>query len=238
MTIENLKKTANFSGGSMAKVKLVPFVSYHEYPPEQMKQRAALFRKDMQRRRSVRSFSSRPIAREVIEDCLLTAGSAPSGANMQPWSFVVVGDPAVKRQIREAAEKEEYKFYHEQAPAEWLDAVSGLGTDYQKPFLEDAPYLIVIFAQRYSASPDGSKIRHYYVRDSVGIATGMLIAAIHNAGIAVLPYTPSRMGFLNRILGRPENEWPTLVLVVGYPADGSMIPEIGKKTLDETTTFI
>ncbi len=222
----------------MAKVKYVPLASYHEYPPEQMKQRTASFRRDMQRRRSVRTFSSRPIAREVIEDCLLTAGSAPSGANMQPWSFVVVSDPAVKRQIREAAEKEEYKFYHEQAPAEWLDAVSGLGTDYQKPFLETAPYLIVIFAQRYGVLPDGSKVKHYYVRDSVGIATGMLIAAIHNAGLAALPYTPSRMGFLNRILGRPENEWPSLVLVVGYPAKGAMVPEIGKKTLDETTTFL
>ncbi len=222
----------------MAKVKYVRLACYHEYQPEQMKQRAASFRRDMQRRRSVRTFSSRPIAREVIEDCLLTAGSAPSGANMQPWFFVVVSDPAVKLQIREAAEKEEYKFYHEQAPAEWLDAVSGLGTDYQKPFLEAAPYLIVIFAQRYGVSTDGRKAKHYYVRDSVGIATGMLIAAIHNAGLAALPYTPSRMGFLNRILGRPENEWPSLVLVVGYPAEGAMVPEIGKKTLDETTTFI
>ena len=222
----------------MTKAKLVPLANYEEYPPEQMKLHSSLFRTDMQRRRSVRSFSSRPVAREVIEDCLLTAGSAPSGANMQPWSFVVVSDPVVKRQIREAAEKQEYKFYHEQAPAEWLDAVSGLGTDYQKPFLETAPYLIVIFAQRYSVSPDGSKVRHYYVRDSVGIATGMLIAAIHNSGLAALPYTPSRMGFLNHILGRPENEWPFLVLVVGYPADGAMVPEISKKTLDEIATFI
>ncbi len=222
----------------MMRAKLVPLVSYEEYPPEQMKQHSTLFRMDMQRRRSVRTFSGRPVARKVIEDCLLTAGSAPSGANMQPWSFVVVSDPAVKRQIREAAEKEEYKFYHEQAPAEWLDAVSGLGTDYQKPFLETAPYLIVIFAQRYGVLPDGSKVKHYYVRDSVGIATGILIAAIHNAGLAALPYTPSRMGFLNRILGRPENEWPSLVLVVGYPAEGAMVPEIGKKTLDETPTFI
>ena len=220
------------------KAKLVPLTSYQEYPPEQMKQHAALFRMDMQRRRSVRTFSNRPVAREVIEDCLLTAGSAPSGANMQPWSFVVVSDPVVKQQIRADAEKEEYKFYHEQAPAEWLDAVSGLGTDYQKPFLETAPYLIVIFAQRYRVLPDSSKVKHYYVRDSVGIATGMLIAAIHNAGLAALPYTPSRMGFLSRILGRPENEWPSVVLVVGYPAEGAMVPEIGKKTLDETTTFI
>ena len=222
----------------MANAKTIPLVSYREYPADEMKRRAVSFRVEMQRRRSVRDFSDRPVPREVIDDCLLTAGSAPSGANMQPWHFVVVSDPAVKQQIRAAAEKEEYKFYHEQAPAEWLDAISGLGTDYQKPFLETAPYLIAIFAQRYSTSPDGSKVKHYYVRDSVGIATGMLIASIHNAGLAALPYTPSRMGFLNRILGRPENEWPSLVLVVGYPADGAMIPEIGKKTLDETTTFI
>jgi nitroreductase len=222
----------------MEKVKFVRLTSYREYPPEQMKQRAACFRADMQRRRSVRSFSSRPVPREVVEDCLLTAGSAPSGANMQPWSFVVVSDPTVKRQIRQAAEQEEYKFYHEQAPAEWLDAVSALGTDDQKPFLEAAPYLIVIFAQRYGVSADGHKVKHYYVRDSVGIAAGMLIAAIHNAGLAALPYTPGRMGFLSRILARPENERPALVLAVGYPAEGAMVPDLSKKTLDETTTFI
>lgn len=222
----------------MTKVKLVPLSSYHEYPPEQSRLRAAAFCRDMQRRRSVRSFSSRPVAREVIEDCLLTAGSAPSGANMQPWSFVVVCDPAVKRRIRRVSEKQEYKFYHEQAPAEWLDAISGLGTGYQKPFLDEAPYLIVIFAQRYGILPNGGRKKHYYVRDSVGIAAGMLIAAIHNAGLAALPYTPSRMGFLNQLLGRPENERPCLVLVVGYPAKGAMVPDIGKKTLDEITTFI
>ncbi|MGD8499174.1 MAG: nitroreductase family protein [Phycisphaerales bacterium] len=222
----------------MMVAKFVPLDFYREYSLEQMKQRAAAFRADMQRRRSVRSFSSRPVPRDVIEDCLLTAGSAPSGANMQPWSFVVVGDPAVKRRVREAAEQEEYKFYHEQTPAEWLDAVSALGTDYQKPFLEEAPYLIVIFAQSYGLSADGHKVKHYYVRDSVGIATGMLIAAIHNAGLAALPYTPGRMGFLSRILVRPENERPALVLVVGYPAEGAMVPDISKKTLDETTTFI
>ena len=222
----------------MTKAKLVPLDSYREYPPEQMAERAAAFRADMQRRRSVRSFSSRPVARGVIEDCLLAAGSAPSGANMQPWSFVVVSDPEVKRRIREAAEKEEYRFYKEQAPKEWLGAISDLGTDYQKPFLQTAPYLIVIFAQRYGVLPDGRKVKHYYVRDSVGIATGILIAAIHNAGLVSLPYTPSRMGFLNRILGRGENERASLVLVVGYPEEGTMVPELSKKKLDETTTFM
>ena len=222
----------------MAKARLVPLDSYREYPPEQMAERAAAFRIRMQRRRSVRTFSGRVVDREVIEECLLAAGSAPSGANMQPWSFVVVSDPAMKHRIREAAEKEEYRFYKEQAPEEWLGAISDLGTDYQKPFLETAPYLIVIFAERYGVSPNGSKVKHYYVRDSVGIATGILITAIHNAGLVSLPYTPSRMGFLNGILGRPENERASLVLVVGYPETGTMVPELSKKTLDETRTFV
>ncbi len=218
--------------------KLVPLTSYREYPPEQMKERAAAFRADMQRRRSVRDFSSRPVAREVIEQCLLTGGSAPSGANMQPWSFMVVSDPAVKQQIREAAEKEEYEFYHGKASEEWLGALSPLGTDAQKPFLETAPYLIVIFAQTYHVLADGRKVKHYYVRNSVGIATGILIAAIHNAGLVSLPYTPSRMEFLSRILTRPENEQPFLVLVVGHPAESAKVPKIAKKTLQETTTFV
>jgi len=222
----------------MAKDKFVVLDSYREYPPEEMIARAAAFRTDMQRRRSVRSFSNRPVARGVIEDCLLAASSAPSGANMQPWSFVVVSDPAIKRRIREAAEAEEYRFYKEQAPEEWLGAISDLGTDWQKPFLEAAPYLIVIFAQRYGVLSDGRKIKHYYVRDSVGIATGILIAAIHNAGLVSLPYTPSRMGFLNRILDRPDNERASLVLVVGYPEEGTTVPDLSKKMLDETTTFV
>ena len=222
----------------MTKPKLVPLNSYCEYPPEQMTERAAAFRADMQRRRSVRSFSSRSVARGVIEDCLLAAGSAPSGANMQPWSFVVVSNAEVKRRVREAAEKEEYRFYKEQAPEEWLGAISDLGTDWQKPFLETAPYLIVIFAQRYGISLDGRKVKHYYVPESVGIATGILIAAIHNAGLVSLPYTPSRMGFLNRVLERPENERASMVLVVGYPEEGAKVPALDKKTLDETTTFV
>ncbi len=225
-------------GVRMSIDKFIPFDSYREYPPGQTAERAASFREDMRRRRSVRSFSSRPVAREVIEDCLLAAGSAPSGANMQPWSFVVVSDAEVKRRIREAAEKEEYKFYREQGPKEWLGAISDLGTDWRKPFLEMAPYLIVIFAQSYGISPDGRKVKHYYVRESVGIATGILIAAIHNAGLVSLPYTPSRMGFLNRILDRPENERPMLILVVGHPEEGAKVPALSKKTLDETTSFV
>jgi len=222
----------------MTKAKFVPLTSYREYPPEQMKEHAAAFRAEMQRRRSVREFSSRPVAREVIEACLLAAGSAPSGANMQPWSFVVVGDPAIKRRLREAAEEAEYEFYHAKAPDDWLNALSPLGTNEQKPFLEAAPYLIVIFAQTYGVLSDGHKRKHYYVRNSVGIATGILIAAIHSAGLVCLPYTPSRMDFLSRILGRPENEQPFLILVVGYPAEGATVPDIGKKLLDEIATFV
>jgi nitroreductase len=203
-----------------------------------MIQRAALFRADMQRRRSVRSFSDRPVAREIIEECLRTAGSAPSGANMQPWYFVAVSDAATKRQIREAAEKEEYEFYRGRAGQEWLDALSDLGTDCHKPFLEEAPYLIVIFAQSHGLSQDGQQVQHYFVRESVGIATGLLIAAVHNAGLVALPYTPSRPGFLNQILRRPENERPFLVLVVGYPADGVMVPDLRKKALDEIAAFV
>ena len=222
----------------MPMAKCVPLDSYHEYPPEEMKRRAEVFRVEMQKRRSVRMFSNRPVAREVIEECLLTAGSAPSGANKQPWTFVVVGDPDTKRQIREAAEREEYEFYHDKAPQHWIDAVSVLDTTDRKPFLEEAPYLIVIFSQTYSVRADGRKVKHYYVRHSMGIATGLLIAAIHYTGLVTLPYTPARMGFLSRILSRPENEQPFLMLVVGYPAEDTKVPEIRRKTLDEIATFM
>jgi iodotyrosine deiodinase len=218
--------------------RLIPLASYHEYEPEEMLQRASRFHDDLRRRRSVREFSSRPVSREVVEQCLLAAGTAPSGANMQPWHFVVVSRPDLKRQIRQAAEKEEYEFYHGRAGAEWLGALSGLGTSCEKPFLESAPYLIVVFAQSYCVSPDGHKVKHYYVRESVGIATGLLIAAVHNAGLVALPYTPSRPAFLNQMLERPENERPFLVLVVGYPADEARVPDIARKPLDETTTFL
>lgn len=157
---------------------------------------------------------------------------------MQPWYFVVVGDGETKRRIREAAEREEYDFYRRRAPGHWLDALSPLGTDYRKPFLETAPYLIAIFAQRHGVSPDGEKVPHYFVTESVGIATGMLIAAVHHAGLVALPYTPSRPGFLNVILDRPENERPFLVLVVGYPAENATVPDLKKKNLDEIATFV
>jgi len=222
----------------MSAANYIPLPSYHEYPPEEMRRRAASFRADMQRRRSVRAFSGRPVPREIIEECLLTAGSAPSGANMQPWQFVVVSDVATKRRVREAAEAEEYEFYRGRAGEEWLDALSTLGTDYHKPFLETAPYLIVIFAQSYGLSPNGGKVKHYFVRESVGIATGLLVAAVHHAGLVALPYTPSRPGFLNDILSRPQNERLFLMLVVGYPAEGATVPNLQKKALDEVATFV
>ncbi len=203
-----------------------------------MKERAASFRAEMQHRRSVRHFSSDSVPRQVIEECLLAAGSAPSGANMQPWSFVVVSDADVKSRIRLAAEKEEYEFYHGRAGQQWLDALADLETDHEKPFLEEAPYLIVIFAQKYGLSPDGAEVKHYYVKESVGIATGLLIAAIHNAGLVALPYTPSRMGFLTQILERPENERPFLVLVVGYPTQGATVPDTAKKRIEQIATFV
>lgn len=212
----------------MTQPKFIPLESYREYPPEEMKRRAASFRKEMQRRRTVRCFSSRPVPREVIEECLLTAGTAPCGANMQPWRFVVVSDPEIKHQIRVTAEKEEHEFYQKHAPREWLDALACLGTDEHKPFLETAPYLIVIFAQSYGVLQDGRKVKNYYVTESVGIASGMLITAIHRAGLVSLTHTPSPMGFLNEILDRPGNERPFLILVAGYPERDAVIPDIRK----------
>lgn len=213
-------------------------LNYHEYPVAEMRQRAAEFCAEMQRRRTVRDFSTRPVPREIIEDCLRAAGSAPNGANMQPWHFVVVSDPALKHRIREGAEKEEREFYQRRAPKEWLNALAPLGTNISKPFLDIAPYLIVIFAQAHGVAADGSEVKHYYVNESVGIATGLLIAAVHHAGLASLTYTPSPMRFLNGILGRPDYERPFLVLVVGYPAEDAQVPEIHKKPLTDIATFI
>ncbi|MEW5989518.1 MAG: nitroreductase family protein [Chloroflexota bacterium] len=222
----------------MAQPVFVPLSDYREYPVEEMKRRAAEFYREMRRRRTVRHFSDRPVPREIIENCLLAAATAPNGANLQPWHFVVVSDPAIKREIRLAAEVEEYDFYHHRAPAEWLEALSALGTDEHKPFLETAPYLIAIFAQSHGALPDGRKVKHYYVQESVGIATGILITAIHQAGLVSLTHTPSPMGFLNTILKRPAHERPFLLLVVGYPAEGAAVPLIHKKPLAEIATFL
>ena len=222
----------------MADPRFLPLESYREYPTEEMRARAAAFSRELRRRRTVRDFSPRPVAREIIEQCLLAAGSAPNGANLQPWHFVVVSDPEIKRRIREAAEEEERDFYANRAPPEWLEALAPLGTDENKPFLETAPFLVAIFAQSYGLRPDGNKVKHYYATESVGIATGFLIAALHHAGLATLTHTPSPMGFLNEILGRPANERPFLLLVVGYPAEDAVVPAITKKPLDQIATFL
>jgi len=203
-----------------------------------MRRRADEFRTELQRRRTVREFSSRPVPQEVIEDCLRAAGTAPNGANLQPWHFVVVSDPTMKREIRVAAEKEEREFYLRKAPQEWLDALAPLDTNEHKPFLESAPYLIAIFAQSYSLLPDGRKVKNYYVQESVGIATGILITAIHHAGLVSLTHTPNPMGFLNQLLGRPVQERAFLILVVGYPGSDAMVPALTKKTLEEIATFV
>lgn len=215
-----------------------PLSTYIEYPIDEMNRRATAFRQEMQRRRTVRDFSERPVPPEVIEECLMVAGSAPSGANLQPWHFVVVTDPRIKHEIRIAAEQEEQEFYRRRAPQEWLDALSAIGTDEHKPFLETAPCLIAIFGRSHSHLPDGRRVRNYYVNESVGIATGFLVAAIHHAGLVSLTHTPSPMGFLNTILHMPPDAKPFLLLVVGYPAEEARVPAIGKKPLEEIATFL
>jgi iodotyrosine deiodinase len=222
----------------MSDYKQIPLPDYIEYELAEMKQRATEFYAEIKRRRTVRHYSDRPAPRDVIEACLLAAGTAPNGANLQPWHFVVVEDAAIKQQIREAAEVEERAFYEGRAPSEWLEALAPLGTDAHKPFLQAAPFLIVIFAQSYSLDETGDKVKHYYVQESVGIATGMLITALHYAGLVTLTHTPSPMGFLNELLGRPKWERPFLILVAGYPAEGATVPDISKKPLEEIATFL
>jgi len=203
-----------------------------------MRRRARWFYEEMNRRRTVRDFSDEPVPLEVIKDCVRTAGTAPSGAHRQPWRFVVVGDPAVKHRIRAAAEREEREFYGGRAPEAWLEALASLGTDANKPFLETAPILIAIFAERYGEGPDGARHDNYYVAESVGIATGLLIVALHHAGLACLTHTPSPMRFLNEILERPDRERPFLLLVVGYPAAEATVPVLARKSLTEIATFL
>jgi nitroreductase len=221
----------------MSEVKLIPLPSYKKYPVEEMIKRSEAFYQDVERRRTVREFSDEPIPIEVINNCSRAAGTAPSGANLQPWHFVVVSDPKIKNQIRKAAEEEEKEFYSKRAPKEWLDALAPLGTDEHKPFLEKAPYLIAIFAKSFDMLPDGRKVKQYYSQESVGIATGMLITAVHNAGLVSLTHTPSPMNFLNKILKRPNNERPFLILVVGYPAEDAKVPDIKKKDLEEIVSY-
>ncbi|MDH3303964.1 MAG: nitroreductase family protein [Gammaproteobacteria bacterium] len=203
-----------------------------------MRRRANDFYADIKRRRTVREFSDRPVPRDIIDTALRAAGTAPSGANLQPWHFAVVSGPDTKKKIRQAAEAEEREFYAHRASAEWLAALAPLGTDDQKPFLEKAPYLIAVFLQKFGELPDGRKVKHYYPAESTGLATGILITALHTAGLATLTHTPSPMKFLNEILGRPKSERPFLLLVVGYPADDARVPDIERKSLEEFTSFI
>ena len=222
----------------MTTARLVPLTTWREYPPDEMRRRAAEFHAELNRRRTVRTFTDRAVPRQLIEDCLRAAGTAPSGANLQPWHFVAVADSAVKSRIRAAAEQEEREFYGGRAPGEWLEALAPLGTDEHKPFLERAPWLIAVFAERYAVADSGGKAPNYYVMESVGIATGLLIAALHHAGLVCLTHTPSPMGFLNEILGRPAAEKPFLLLVVGYPEPDTRVPDIHRKPLDQIATFL
>jgi len=222
----------------MAEKRFEPYRAYREYPAAEMKQRADDFFMEMIRRRSVRQFSDRPVPVEVIKGCIRTAATAPSGANLQPWTFVAVSDPEVKKEIHEAAEAIEREFYAGEATQQWVDALGHLGTTCHKPFLLSAPYLIVVFAQRHGYGRDGKKQKHYYVHESVGIATGMLITALHHAGLATLTYTPSKMGFLSGVLSRPSNEKPYMIVVTGYPEDGAEVPVLQKKSLEEAAVFI
>jgi iodotyrosine deiodinase len=205
---------------------------------EELLRRAQKFYQVMERRRTIRDFSDRPVPREVIERCIRAAGTAPSGANLQPWHFVAVSDPAIKHEIRIAAEKEEKEFYEHRAPKAWLEALGPIGTDSHKPFLESALWLIAVFAQQVRILADGTRSPTYYAIESVGIATGMLVTAVHSCGLVALTHTPSPMGFLNRILGRPSYEKPFVLLVVGHPAEDALVPDIGRKPLREISSFV
>lgn len=222
----------------MSKPTFVPLPARERLSDDEIVTRAQDFHAQMARRRTVRDFSDRPVPRTVIEDCLRSADSAPNGANLQPWHFVAVSDPDLKHKIRLGAEAEEREFYEHRAPNEWLEALAALGTDSHKPFLEIAPWLIAIFSQPYRVLPDGRKLKHYYATESVGIATGFLVAAVHQAGLVSLTHTPSPMGFLNKLLHRPAHEKPFLLLVVGHPAENAAVPDIQRKSLAEISSFI
>lgn len=209
-----------------------------DYSAEEMRERIASFYAEANRRRTVRDYTDRQVPRDVIETAILAAGTAPSGANLQPWHFAVVSDADTKHRIRIAAEAEEREFYEHRASAEWLEALAPLGTDSNKGFLDVAPYLIAIFLKKYDLLPDGRKVKHYYPVESTGIATGVLITALNHAGLATLTHTPSPMKFLNEILGRPAHERPFLLLVVGHAAPDARVPDIHRKPLEEIATFL
>jgi iodotyrosine deiodinase len=222
----------------MPRQRFVPAPKIDSRPDDELLRRAQKFYEAMQRRRTIRDFSGRPVPRQVIEHCIRAAGTAPSGANLQPWHFVAIRDPALKHEIRVAAEREEKEFYEHRAPKAWLEALAPLGTDSNKPFLELAPWLIAIFAQPFRILADGTRSPTYYAIESVGIATGILITALHSCGLVSLTHTPSPMGFLNRILGRPSFEKPFVLLVVGHPAENALVPDIGRKPLDAISSFV
>lgn len=215
-------------------------LTFDRLPEAESLARAEAFARRAARRRTVRDFSPEPVPRPIIERAIAAAGSAPSGANQQPWHFVAVGrgDGDLRRRLRAAAEEEEREFYTSRAPQAWLDALAPIGTDAEKPFLEIAPWLIAVFVQPHGIGPDGGVVKHYYTTESVGLATGILIAALHDAGLATLTHTPSPMGFLTTLLGRPAHERPFLLLVVGYPAAGAQVPDITRKPLDGIATFL
>ncbi|HCM74816.1 MAG TPA: nitroreductase family protein [Cytophagales bacterium] len=224
------------------KIKIIDgyeFIAYeHEsYSEKEMLDRSQSFYEWMDQRRTVRDFSDKPIPKEVIDNLVLTASTAPSGAHKQPWSFCVVSDPKLKTQIRIAAEEEEYESYNSRMPPEWLDDLRPLQTDWKKPFLEIAPYLIVVFKKTYDLAPDGKKKTNYYVAESVGLACGLLLTAIHHAGLVALTHTPSPMNFLTKLLKRPENEKPFLLIPVGYATAGTYVPNLKRKSLEQIATY-
>jgi iodotyrosine deiodinase len=221
----------------MTRPRLVPAPRIDNRSDDIILRRAREFYEVVQRRRTIRDFSDRPVPREAIEYCIHAAGTAPSGANLQPWHFVAVSDPVIKREIRAAAEIEEKEFYEHRAPKAWLEALAPLGTDSNKPFLEIAPWLIAVFAKPFRILADGTRSPTYYAVESVGIATGILVTAVHSCGLVSLTHTPSPMGFLNRILERPSYEKPFVLLVVGHPAENALVPDIGRKSFDEISSF-
>lgn len=212
--------------------RFVP-LAFERVPADAQLERSRTFLEDLRRRRTVRDFSTEPVPFELVENAVATAGTDPSGAHQQPWTFVVVSDAGLKRRIREAAEEEERRSYESRMPDAWKAALRPLGTEWRKPHLEDAPYLVVVFEQAYGLGPGASKVKHYYVKESVGIAVGLLLASLHRAGLATLTHTPSPMGFLREILERPENERACVLVAVGYPADGCRVPDLERKPLDE-----
>jgi nitroreductase len=216
----------------------IPY-SLQDFDPQTRLARGSAFRDWLDRRRSVRFFTDEPVDRRCIELAIESASTAPSGAHMQPWTFVAISDPATRREIRLAAEREEREFYEGgRATEEWLRALAPIGTDWEKPFLETVPWIVVVFEQLYSTDGDGNRVRHYYTQESVGIACGLFIAALHDMGLATLTHTPSPMGFLREILGRPVSERPFIMFPVGRPAPDCAVPDLRRRSLDEVSSFV